>query len=148
MCLFKSVRTLGKGYFVLHTSQPKCPFCGTPHKGTLPVVDLYYKFKDDVWKPENHRLMVYNNQYLFKWHVSRKVIRNESLTDFDKKPVGYFTFYQNKWVLVNQSLPNMKDITENKSIPINSMVELTDGKKIMLSDEEGGRLMYITLTNK
>lgn len=137
-----------KWYVFENTSKPKCPFCGTPHKGTLPVVDLYYKFKDNVWKPENHRLMVYHNQYLFKWHVSKKVIRNESLTALDKKPVGYFTFYQNKWVLVNQSLPNMKDLTEDKIIPTNSMVELTDGKKIMLSDEEGGRLMYITLTNK
>lgn len=137
-----------KWYVFDNTSKPKCPFCGTPHKGTLPVVDLYYKFKDNVWKPENHRLMVYHNQYLFKWHVSKKVIRNESLTALDKKPVGYFTFYQNKWVLVNQSLPNMKDLTEDKIIPVNSMVELTDGKKIMLSDEEGGRLMYITLTNK
>ncbi len=137
-----------KWYVFDNTSKPKCPFCGTPHKGTLPVVDLYYKFKDNVWKPENHRLMVYHNQYLFKWHVSKKVIRNESLTALDKKPVGYFTFYQNKWVLVNQSLPKMKDLTEDKTIPVNSMVELTDGKKIMLSDEEGGRLMYITLTNK
>ncbi|MCI3936516.1 kinase [Chryseobacterium aahli] len=137
-----------KWYVFDNTSKPKCPFCGTPHRGTLPVVDLYYKFKDNVWKPENHRLMVYHNQYLFKWHVSKKVIRNESLTALDKKPVGYFTFYQNKWVLVNQSLPNMKDLTEDKIIPVNSMVELTDGKKIMLSDEEGGRLMYITLTNK
>ncbi|MBK1896019.1 helix-hairpin-helix domain-containing protein [Chryseobacterium paridis] len=137
-----------KWYVFDNTSKPRCPFCGTPHKGTLPVVDLYYKFKDNVWKPENHRLMVYHNQYLFKWHVSKKVIRNESLTPFDKKPVGYFTFYQNKWVLVNQNLPNMKDLTEDKIIPVNSMVELTDGKKIMLSDEEGGRLMYITLTNK
>lgn len=91
--------------------------------------------------------MVYHNQYLFKWHVSKKVVRNESLTAIDKKPVGYFTFYQNKWVLVNQSLTALKDITEDKLIPVNSMVELTDGKKIMLSDEEGGRLMYITLTN-
>jgi serine/threonine protein kinase len=137
-----------KWYVFDNTSKPKCPFCGAPHKGTLPVVDLYYKFKDNVWKPENHRLMVYHNQYLFKWHVSKKVIRNESLTAIDKKPVGYFTFYQNKWVLVNQSLPNMKDLTEDKIIRVNSMVELTDGKKIMLSDEEGGRLMYITLTNK
>ncbi|CAD7797386.1 hypothetical protein CHRY9390_00160 [Chryseobacterium aquaeductus] len=137
-----------KWYVFDNTSKPKCPFCGTPHKGTLPVVDLYYKFKDNVWKPENHRLMVYHNQYLFKWHVSKKVIRNESLTALDKKPVGYFTFYQNKWVLINQSLPNMKDLTEDKAIPVNTMVELTDGKKIMLSDEEGGRLMYITLTNK
>lgn len=137
-----------KWYVFDNTSKPRCPFCGTQHRGTLPVVDLYFKFKDNVWKPENHRLMVYHNQYLFKWHVSKKVIRNESLTAEDKKPVGYFTFHQNKWVLVNQSLPDMKDITENKRVPINSMVELTDGKKIMLSDEEGGRLMYITLTNK
>ena len=137
-----------KWYVFDNTSKPKCPFCGTAHKGTLPVVDLYYKFKEDVWKPENHRLMVYHNQYLFKWHVSKKVIRNESLTALDKKPVGYFTFHQNRWLLVNQPLPNMKDVTENKPVPINSMVELTDDKKIMLSDEEGGRLMYITLTNK
>ena len=63
-----------KWYVFDNTSKPKCPFCGTAHKGTLPVVDLYYKFKEDVWKPENHRLMVYHNQYLFKWHVSKKVI--------------------------------------------------------------------------
>ncbi|MFC6268983.1 helix-hairpin-helix domain-containing protein [Frigoriflavimonas asaccharolytica] len=137
-----------KWYVFDNSSKPKCPFCGTPHRGTLPVIDLYYKQSEGVWKPENHRLMVYHNQYLFKWHVSKKVIRNESLTALDKKPVGYFTFYQNKWVLVNQSLPNMKDITEDKMVPINTMVELTDGKKIMLSDEDGGRIIYITLANK
>jgi serine/threonine protein kinase len=137
-----------KWYVFDNTSAPKCPFCGTPHKGSLPVIDLYYKFKDNVWKPENHRLMVYHNQYLFKWHASRNVIRNESLTAEDKKPVGYFTFYQNKWMLVNQGLSSMKDLSENKDIPVNSMVEIKDGKKIMLSDEEGGRLMYITLTHK
>lgn len=137
-----------KWYVFDNTANPKCPFCGTAHKGTLPVIDLYYKFKDEVWKPEGHRLMAYHNQYLFKWHVSRHVIRNENLTTEDKKPVGYFTFYQNKWVLVNQTLNGMKDLTDKKDIPINSMVELTDGKKILLSNEEGGRLLYITLTNK
>lgn len=136
-----------KWYVFDNTTTPKCPFCGTTHKGSLPVLDLYYKFKDDVWKPEGHRLMVYHNQYLFKWHVSKNIIRNETLTEEDKIPVGYFTFHQNKWVLVNQSLKGMKDLTEQKDIPINSMVELTNGKKILLSNEEGGRLLYITLTN-
>jgi hypothetical protein len=98
-------------------------------------------------KPENHRLMVYHNQYVFKWHVSRKIIRNENLTMQDKMPVGYFTFHQGKWVLVNQSLQGMKDITEQKEILPGSMVELTDGKKILLSAEEGGRLMYVTMVN-
>ncbi len=137
-----------KWYVFGNTAKPKCPFCGTAHKGSLPVIDLYFKFKDDVWKPENHRLMVYHNQYLFKWHVSRKVIRNESLTAEDKKPVGYFTFYQNKWVLVNQTLTGMKDLTDQKNIPINSMVELINGKKILLSNDEGGRLLFITITNQ
>lgn len=137
-----------KWYVFDNTSNPKCPFCGTPHQGTLPVLDLYFKFDDEVWKPENHRLMVYHNQYLFKWHVSRKMIRNENLTMQDKMPVGYFTFHQGKWVLVNQSLSGMKDITEQKEIPPGSMVELTDGKKILLSAEEGGRLIYVTMANQ
>lgn len=137
-----------KWYVFDNTAKPKCPFCGTPHKGTLPIADLYYKFKDDVWKPENHRLMIYHNQYLFKWHVSKKVIRNESLTAEDKKPVGYFTHHQNKWVFVNQQLPGMKDLNEQRDIPVNSMVELTNGKKLLLSNEEGGRLLYITITNQ
>ncbi|CEJ71093.1 hypothetical protein BN1195_03436 [Chryseobacterium oranimense G311] len=92
--------------------------------------------------------MVYNNQYLFKWHVSRKVIRNENLTMQDKMPVGYFTFHQGKWVFVNQSLTSMKDVTEQKEIPTGSMVELTDGKKILLSAEEGGRLILVTMANQ
>lgn len=137
-----------KWYVFDNTSKPKCPFCGTRHKGTLPIADLYYKFKEDVWKPENHRLMIYHNQYLFKWHVSKKVIRNESLTAEDKKPVGYFTHHQHKWVFVNQQLPGMMDLTEQRNIPVNSMVELTNGKKILLSNEEGGRLLYITITNQ
>ena len=136
-----------KWYVFDNTSRPKCPFCGTPHQGSLPVIDLYYKFRENVWKPENHRLMVYHNQYLFKWHVSRKIIRNESLTDEDKKPLGYFTFYQNRWVLVNQGVQGMKDVTEDKEIPIGSMVEIKNQKKILLSNEEGGRLLYITLIN-
>jgi serine/threonine protein kinase len=137
-----------KWYVFDNTNKPKCPFCGTPHKGSLPVLDLFYQFKPTVWKPENHRLMVYNNQYLFQWHVNRNVIRNEKLTVEQKVPAGYFTFHNNKWVLVNQKLSSLKDITEDKEIPVGEMVELTDGKKLLLSKEDGGRLVLITMANK
>jgi len=136
-----------KWYVFDNSITPKCPFCGTEHQGSLPILDLYSKYNDDLWKPENHRLMVYHNQYLFKWHVNKNVIRNENLTDDDKKPVGYFSFYEDKWFLVNQSLDGMRDITEQKDIPINGMVELSHEKKILLSKETGGRLLYITITN-
>jgi serine/threonine protein kinase len=131
-----------------NTSSPKCPFCGTPVKGTLPVLDLYYQFKPNVWKPENHRLMVYNNQYLFDWHVNRNTTRNEKLTAAQKIPVGYFTFHNDKWVFVNQKLSSLKDLTEDKEIPIGTMVDITDGKKLLLSNEEGGRVVIVTMANK
>lgn len=137
-----------KWYVFDNTNTPTCPFCGTTHKGTLPVLDLYYQFKPGVWKPENHRLMVYSNQYLFKWHVNRNVVRNEKLQNVDKVPVGYFTYHQDKWVLVNQKLDSLKDLTEDQEVPTGSMVELTDGKRLLLSGEEGGRVVLVTLANK
>jgi hypothetical protein len=130
-----------------NTARPKCPFCGTPVIGALPVLDLYYQFKPSVWKPEHHRLMVYNNQYLFQWHVNRNVVRNERLTPGQKVPVGYFTVHNGKWVLVNQKLQSLKDLTEDKDIAIGTMVELTDGKKLLLSNEEGGRVVTVTMAN-
>lgn len=137
-----------KWYVFDNTNTPKCPFCGTAHKGTLPILDLYYQFKESVWKPENHRLMVYDNQYLFQWHVNRNVTRNEKTTTEQKVPVGYFTYHNNKWVLVNQKLTSLKDVTEDKEIAIGQMVELTDGKKLLLSKEDGGRVIVITMANK
>lgn len=137
-----------KWYVFDNTSRPHCPFCGTPHKGTLPVLDLYYQFKPAVWKPENHRLMVYHNQYLFQWHVNRNVVRNEKLTAEQKIPVGYFTFHQDKWVLVNQKLTSLKDLTSDVEVPIGAMVEITDGKRLLLSKEDGGRVVLVTMANK
>lgn len=136
-----------KWYVFDNTTKPKCPFCDTPHKGPLPILDLYYQFKPAVWKPENHRLMVYNNQYLFTWHVNRNIVRNEKLSEEMKVPVGYFSFYNNKWMLVNQKLTSLKDLTEDKEVPIGSAVELTNGKKLLLLKDNGGRIATITITN-
>jgi hypothetical protein len=92
--------------------------------------------------------MVYDNQYLFQWHANRNVTRNEKTTTEQKVPVGYFTFHNGKWVFVNQKLDSLKDLTEDKEVPIGEMVELTDGKKLLLSKEEGGRVVVISLVNK
>jgi serine/threonine protein kinase len=131
-----------------NTTSPKCPFCGTHIKGPLPVLDLYYQFKPTVWKPVNHRLMTYNNQYLFQWHANRNIVRNEKLSAAQKVPIGYFTLHENKWVLVNQKMTSLKDLTEDKEIPIGTMVDITDGKQLLLSHEEGGRVAMITMANK
>jgi len=137
-----------KWYVFDNTTSPTCPFCGTKHVGSLPVLDFYFQFKPGVWKPENQRVMVYHNQYLFQWHVNRNLIRSERLTNEQKVPVGYFTFHNNNWVFVNQKLTTLKDLTEDKLVSVGAMVEITDGKKLLLDSSEGGRVVLITITNK
>lgn len=136
-----------KWFVFNNTNNTKCPFCNTKYNNTIPVLDLFYQFRPNVWKPENQRIVVYNNATLHKWHSNRNIIRNEKLTDKDKVSDGYFAFHNNKWVFVNQKLTSMKDVTEDKEISIGSMVEITNGKKLLFSKEDGGRVAIITIAN-
>jgi hypothetical protein len=128
-----------------NATKPKCPFCGTEYKGQLPVLNLYSSRRAGSFTSDDYRLMVYNNQYLYPWHINRNVSPNEKLSAEQKKPVGYFVFHENKWKLINQQLPDLEDKTEGKKIPINQAVELTDGKQILLSKADGGRLVIVQL---
>lgn len=128
-----------------NTTKPRCPFCGTEFHGVLPVLNLYYSPKQGVFKPENYRLMVYDKQTLYMWHVSTKVSPNERIKPEDKKPAGDFHFHNGKWILINRRLNSMYDKDEDKKIEIGQSVDLTEGKKILLSTEEGGRLIVVQL---
>ena len=133
-------------WFVFDNStKPKCPFCGTEYKGQLPVLNLYYSPKVGVFKPENYRLMVYNKQLLYMWHVNRFVSASEKTTPDQKIPVGDFHFHDGKWILINRKLSSMYDKDIDKKIEIGEAVELTEGKKILLSKEDGGRLIIVQL---
>lgn len=136
-------------WFIFDNSRvTKCPFCNTQYKDSIPVLDMFYQFKEGVWKPENQRLVVCNNTTLHKWHVDRSVIRNEKLNNSDKKRLGYFVFHNNQWVFVNEGLKDLKDLSSDTKIPIGQMVTLTDGGKLLLSEENQGRIVHITITNQ
>jgi uncharacterized Zn-finger protein len=137
-----------KWFIYTNTRNTNCPFCGTKYNNSIPVLDFFYQFRPNVWKPENQRLVVYNNSTLHQWHSNKNLIRNEKLTAAQKQKVGYFSFFNGQWVLVNEKLTSLKDVTEDKEIPIGSMVDLTEGKKLLLSKEEGGRVVIISIANK
>ena len=50
-----------KWYVFDNTNTPKYPFSRTAHKGTLLILDLYYKYRPTVWRPKDYRLMVSDN---------------------------------------------------------------------------------------
>ena len=94
--------------------------------------------------------MVYSNQYIYPWHLNRSIFPNEKLAAHLRKPVGYFVFHGNKWVLVNQNIPDLKDITDadpenHEAVPIGKMLEIKDGQKILFSREEGGRVVIVQM---
>jgi len=91
--------------------------------------------------------MVYHNQYLYQWHVDRTIFPNERLKQQHKKPVGYFVFHNNKWLLINQTLDNLKDTTNDKIIPRGQSVELVEGTQLLFSDKDTARLAVIQLVN-
>ena len=135
-----------KWYVFDNTTSPCCPFCGTKYTGHLPVLNFYSSRGKGKFTNDDHRLMVYSDQYLYPWHVNRRVFPNERLTEDQKKPVGYFKLHNGRWVFVNQSLPDMKVLGEDSTqVKQNSMLELKDGQQLLLSTADGGRLAHVQM---
>ncbi|MES2571497.1 MAG: lipopolysaccharide kinase InaA family protein [Verrucomicrobiota bacterium] len=134
-------------WFVFESgSSVACPFCRTPLNRLTPVL-AFFSSSDgrEEYRADQHRLVVYHNQYLYPWHVSRRIVPNEKLQADQRKPVAYFIFHQGKWLLVNQTLPGLKEMPSGKPVPPGSALELVNGGQILLSAEEGGRLLHVQL---
>jgi hypothetical protein len=91
-----------KWYVFNGKTKPVCPYCGTPYKGKLPILNLYSSRKAGTFRPDDHRLMVWSGQSLYAWHVNRLIAPNERTSDEQKKRVGYFVFHNDQWWLVNE----------------------------------------------
>ena len=135
------------GWFVFdETTKPTCPHCGTPYRGVLPVLDFYSSRDGSAFRPDDHRLMVWSGQSLSAWHENRNVVPNEHLPADKARRVGYFQLHGGTWHLVNENMPTLHDLDTNKTVPVGEHIALKDGGRILLSDQEGGRLAYIRLS--
>lgn len=136
-----------QGWYVFdNTAAPRCPFCGTPYRGRLPILNLYFATHEPgQFRPENHRLMVYTGQSLYPWHTSRHIAPNERLTPAQKQREGYFVLHQGEWWLVNERMPDLYDAAARRAVPVGEKVQLSDGAQLLLSRGEGGRLVQVQL---
>ncbi|ESQ14751.1 MAG: hypothetical protein N838_10880, partial [Thiohalocapsa sp. PB-PSB1] len=138
-----------QGWYVFDNSRaPACPFCQTPYRGLLPVLNFYSSRQGGSYRSDGQRLMVYTGQSLFPWHVDRQITPNERLSDAQKRRVGYFVLHQDMWWLVNEAMPQCLDATTGKPIPINARVQLRDGLQLLFSKQAGGRLVVVQMAGK
>lgn len=136
-------------WFVFDNStKPCCPYCGTPFRGKLPILNLYSSHVQGNFRTDNHRLMVYSGQSVFQWHSSRLVVPNEKITPEQAKRVGYFVFHNDEWLFVNERLPSMKDLTNQVDVPIGGKVALKDGGQLLFGKELGGRLAVVQMVEQ
>ena len=131
-----------------NTTKPKCPYCETPYEDVLPVLDFYFCSKaGEAYKPDKSRLMVFNGQSLFLWHIDQTIFPNILLTEEQSKRVGYFQFHDGKWFLVNGSMSGMKNITTGQEIPLKGSIELTEGLQLLLKPGPTGRVVNVKIVN-
>jgi len=135
------------GYVFDNTTRPKCPLCGTAYQGQLPVLNFYSSRTAGDYRSDNHRLMVWDGQSLFPWHANRLLFPNEHLKPDERQRLGYFQKHQGDWYLVNEGMPSMYDADARQDVPIGKNVKLADGAKILLSREDGGRLVQVQLVS-
>lgn len=138
-----------KWYVFDNKTSPVCPFCKTQYEGRLPILNLYSCFHTEgSYQSEQHRLMVYKNQSLFKWHTNRDIIPNEKLSAEQKRRVGYFILHEDEWLLVNEGLPDLYDVKNKINVPIGSSIKLFDGMQILASRKNDGRLFIVQMIEK
>ncbi|MBF0108941.1 MAG: kinase [Magnetococcales bacterium] len=136
------------GWYVFDNStRPKCPFCGTAYTGALPVLNFYSSRHQGEFLPDDHRLMVWDGQSLFLWHVTRRVFPNEHLASDQRLRMGYFRHHRGEWYLVNERMNEMLDMASGRRISIGSNVRLSEGSQFLLSRDDGGRLVHVQLVN-
>ncbi|MFC7419808.1 helix-hairpin-helix domain-containing protein [Iodobacter arcticus] len=136
-------------WFVFDNStQPACPFCGSAYHGQLPVLNLYSSRQEGQFRPDNHRLMVWEGQSLYAWHANYLLAPNEKLADEHKPRVAYFIFYRNVWWIFNVGLPDLMDVVTKKTVAIGGKLELKDGQQILLDKGEGGRLVVVQMVGE
>lgn len=141
--------TCQQKWFVFDNStSPRCPHCGTPFKGKLPILNLYSSRKVGSFHPDDHRLMVYSGQSVFQWHASSLVVPNERLESKQTRRVGYFIEHQNEWYFVNERLTTLRDVKAGKDIPVGGKIRLEEGGQILFDRERGGRLAVVQMVEQ
>lgn len=146
----RNSRCQQKWFIYTNTKVTKCPFCETQYNGSIPILDFYYQFKPGQWRPQNMRLVICNHTTLHKWHVYKNIVRNERLDNMDKKRLGYFSWHNKKWLFINEGLDSLQDVTDStnhKSINIGESLELKSGIRLLFSNQEDGRIAVVSIAN-
>jgi serine/threonine protein kinase len=127
-------------WFVLQSmSDKRCFHCHHSLKEKVPIMITLSKSRQG-WI-ENGKIVVFEGKELYSWHVADNRFPGE---DADRTPLGYFTFKNGDWYLVNLHLRSLKS-PSGKPVPANGAhsVKMTQDATFLLEDTSHGRMAKI-----
>lgn len=131
-------------WFVFDPNDKTCPWCGTKISGPVALLNFYRESGKGQFKGENHRLVVWQHQRLFAWHIYTNQFAGERA---DRTSHAYFAGQNGDWWIINQSSDAMFVLagaaTPGKPLAQNQGEILRDGMQIQLSRTGYGRLAVV-----
>ncbi|MEM8741648.1 MAG: lipopolysaccharide kinase InaA family protein [Pseudomonadota bacterium] len=130
------------------SAHPRCPLCATPPDGPFPLLNLYSSRGEGSFRPDGHRVVIHEEAGLYRWHESRFVMPTERLSPEEFDRLARVERRGAAWWLVNERLPDLRDLASGETIALGGRLELRDGAQILLSTRDGGRIAQVQMANR
>ncbi len=136
-----------KWFIYNNESNPKCPFCGTEVRGSYPILNFYTRNNSGTFASDSLRMVVTEKKHLHYRHICNQTSQSIIQYDLDKQSYCDFKNENSKWYIVNNKLRNLIviDGTERTKIPLDDVVELKDGMKLVLDCVSKDRLIIVQM---
>ncbi len=128
--------------------KPVCPYCGTSYKDSVPILEFFASRNGVDYLPENRKFIVNEGKEIFLWNIDRFVSNNEKLKPEQLVRVGYFSKSGDDWVLNNERIEFLYDLTNQKAVPCGSSIVLTENLRLSLCDERRSYVAQIRIVNR
>jgi hypothetical protein len=141
------------GWFVFDDSmhnQGICPYCGATIDDKPIPQFKFYQNQNNSWVDIDRRFVIYDERYLYPWHVYPSIVQNEFLKPEQTKAVGYFKYLNNKWFFINQSLKHLSfynDQQQPQPTPINQKLALKNNLFLYLDPSTDSYGVRCTLSS-
>lgn len=138
-------------WFVFDSSHSKrgvCPFCGTRHDKEIPLLGDLMFWRNNQYHREQKEIVGYDGLSLYRWHINGLFGFDENTSPEDAKRVAYLRHHNNQWLLVNEAIEDLSDIsdaTTPRSIRMGSYISLQDGLILSFGKESGARKTRVSL---
>lgn len=133
----------GKAFVLLRDQPAICPWCGTKvaRPAQVPVLRWYEGTgQAGHFHPGRGRIVVWQSRTLHRWHIQPGVSERTAKEPDERQPMAEFQFKQNKWLLANHAIDDLRVVTRGgvRKILPDETLPLEDGQQLIMGGQGQG----------